>query len=636
MRSELHMAIQKRIVKTSVFLIILLHFFSTVHPVSAQTAEEKNFLLMYFKEEELVVESPTRNPKPVSETAENITVVTASDIALMNAHTLADVLNTVTGVQIFMTGGPGTTAVSYIQGSDNTHVTVMIDGIVLNTLADNISDVGMLPVQMIQKIEIIQGPASSAWGSALGGVVNVITKSGGLFNQGNKASLSMGERKSDDFRVETMGKQDNLGYYLAAGRLQSDGVTPHLGLSNNNAYGKLTYDLTGNTNVLFSAGLVNVKRNTAEIDEFDVSYKTITELAYSTLAVNSSLNKDVSLNIALRTMHNRAIYKTYQLSSGDMVDYQKYKDAGYGASAKLAWINACNSVVAGLDYNDDALESNTFLGDRQTLRTSAIYINDTIVLGNLSLTPGIRYDNTSTNGDATSPSLGIAYGISKSTLLRIYAGEGFNIPPLNYTYGNTSTFTANPDLKPEKVRSYQAGAETASRYLWLKASVFRNDVRSAVFLQEDPTTSFIHAINQARQRRQGFEIEMKTAPLYNTALIAGAEFVKAKDLDTDQTLPGVPTRVYDLGLQYDDRSSLKALLKGRYIDWNADPSPVPFESKDRNFVFDLNVVKKIYEHRDSSLNAFLTVHNIFNQEQYLVQIYQNPKQWIEGGVGYTF
>ena len=145
---------------------------------------------MYFKPEELVAETPTRSPKPVSKTAENVTVVTASDIQLMNAHTLAEVLNMVTGVQVFGLGDPGIRANAFIQGSDAQQVTVIIDGVVLNNLSDNSVDVGLIPVQNIEKIEIIKGPASSAWGSALGGVVNIITKAGKANNHGGMLSAS--------------------------------------------------------------------------------------------------------------------------------------------------------------------------------------------------------------------------------------------------------------------------------------------------------------------------------------------------------------------------------------------------------------------------------------------------------------
>ena len=161
---------------------------------------------MYFKEEELVVESPTRSRKSLTQVAENMTVVTAADIRLMNAHTVADVLNTVTGVQVQITGGPGSVANASIQGSESSHVTVFMDGIPLNNLSDNVTDIGSLPVQNIDRIEIVKGPASSAWGSSLGGVINIITKSGSDSDKRGMISASYGKRNTGDFRVETSGK----------------------------------------------------------------------------------------------------------------------------------------------------------------------------------------------------------------------------------------------------------------------------------------------------------------------------------------------------------------------------------------------------------------------------------------------
>jgi vitamin B12 transporter len=631
MTTEKHMAIKKQLIRISAFLIFMQQILSTVAPVSAQTADEKNFLLMYFKEEELVVESSTRSPKPVSEVAENVTVVTASDIELMNAHTLADVLNTVTGVQTFMTGGPGQIASAYIQASDQRHVTVMIDGVVLNNIADNIVDLGTIPVQMIRKIEIIKGPASSAWGSALGGVVNVITKMGSPDSQGNMASASYGTKNSGDFRAETMGKQGKLGYYLTAGRLQSDGLTPHFNVSDNNAYTKLTYDLTDNTSVLFSLGYGNNSRGAGEDTVYDLSYGNVMELTHSTLAVNSILAKDMELNVSIRSIHQEFA----MWSAGSFVSNYKYTDKGYGSSAKLTWRNANNTIVFGADYDNKTLKSDLIAGGEQGLIKSALYANDTMTFGKLSITPGIRFDTTNSNGDAASPSLGITYGLVNNTLIRVYAANGFNIPPLAYTYGDGSTEISNPDLKAEMVRSYQAGVETSAlKYAWVKLMGFRNEIHDAINV-ESASTGLNIAENNARQRRQGVELEAKTLPVYNVSLTAGADFIDAKDLESGQRLQYVPTRVYDLGLLYDDEHAFKALLKGRYIDWNADPlSSYPGEYN--SFIFELNMIKKIHQHMDTSLEAFLNLHNILNGNQYLLSIYPNPERWFEGGIRYKF
>ena len=79
--------------------------FLFVPHVLAQSQEELDLLKLYYRDKDLVF-TPTRALQPVSRTAENVTVVTAEEIEKMNAHTLADVLNTVTGVQVQARGGP--------------------------------------------------------------------------------------------------------------------------------------------------------------------------------------------------------------------------------------------------------------------------------------------------------------------------------------------------------------------------------------------------------------------------------------------------------------------------------------------------------------------------------------------------
>ncbi len=588
---------------------------------------------MYFKEEELVVESPTRSPKPVSQTAENITVITASDIELMNAHTLAEVLNTITGVQVWMHGGPGTMAAGYIQGSETRHVTIIIDGVVLNNIGDNAVDSGMIPVQNIEKIEIIKGPASSAWGSALGGVMNIITKSGSMDNKGGMISASYGTKNTGDFRAEARDKHDRFSYYLTAGRLQSNGLTtPNFDVSENNAYAKLMYDITQKTNVLLSLGYEKTSRGDgSDPPGNDTFYDNTWEIMHSTLALNSALNKNLELNVSVRAIRQVYETETSGLSQGD----ERYSDRGYGSSAKLTWKDTSQTVVFGADYDDKIFKSDFITGGEQGTKKWAVYANDTISFDKLTITPGVRYDDTDSSGAITSPSLGIAYSFANSTMLRLYAAKGFNISPLGYTYIDTTSYSPNTDLKMEKVRSYQAGAETAAlKYLWMKVSVFWNEIRDAISQAPSPVDSAKSTyVNEGRQRRRGVDFEVKTHPVYNTSLSAGAEYVDAKDLDTGLRLELVPTHIYDVGLRYDDEQSFKALLIGRYINWNAPPD---YNAKYNSFVFDLHMIKKIYQRRDAALEAFADAHNLFNGSQYAVDTFKNPERWFEGGIRYKF
>jgi len=622
----------KNISFCSIFTLSLL--VAAITPAFAQSDEEKNFLLMYFKEEELVVVSPTRSPKHVSQVAENVTVVTASDIELMNAHTLAEVLNTVTGVQVLMLGDPGIGANAFIQGSDATHVTVIIDGVVLNNLSDNNVNVGLIPVQNIEKIEIIKGPASSAWGSALGGMVNIITKAGTDANQGGMLSASYGTRSTEDFRAEARGKQDRFGYYLTAGRLQTDGLRPNFHVSENNAYTKLTYDLTDKTNMLFSLGYEKSRRGNGYQTFFqlnDLSEDDTESIQHTTVALNSSLNQNMELNLSIRTL--RVVLEND--FSGAVIENDKTIDKGYGSSAKLTWKGESQVIVLGADADSKKFDSLMVTGGEQELRKWAIYANDTISLNRLSITPGVRHDHTNSNSAITSPSLGLAYNFANSTIVRLYAAKGFTIPPLGYTYIDNLYYSPNPDLKMEKVYSYQAGVESAAlKYFWMKISVFWNEIRDVFAVEASPVDPAKYTfVNKNRQRRRGIDFEVKTASFYNTFLTAGTEYIEARDLDTDTRLQGGQTRIYDLGLHYDDQQSFKALLNGRYIDWNMDPF---YHGSYGSFVFDLHMMKKILQHKDASLEAFADVRNLFNGSQYAYDSYKNPKRWIEGGIRYNF
>src|SRR4030043_2145124 len=93
----------------------VLFFFFFYHSAYAQIEEEMKILQMFYKEEELVV-TPTRYPKPISQVAENIKIITAEQIESMNAHTLTDVLNTIPGIQVDIRGGPGGEATAPFTG----------------------------------------------------------------------------------------------------------------------------------------------------------------------------------------------------------------------------------------------------------------------------------------------------------------------------------------------------------------------------------------------------------------------------------------------------------------------------------------------------------------------------------------
>jgi vitamin B12 transporter len=620
--------------KTSLlFLCFYLGLFALPNSSQAQVNEEMRVLQLFYQDTDLVI-SASRSEKSISQVAENIAIVTADDIKAMNAHTVSDVLNTVTGLNLSNYTGRASPANLTVQGSATRHVTVLIDGVVQNNISDNFPDVGGMRVQHIARIEIIKGPASSSWGSSLGGVINIITKSpDDSRNFGGILSASIGNRSTGDYRGEISGAVGTLGYYLAGGGLLSDGLHPHTMLESGNIYSKLRWQPTDKSTLTLTLDYFNASRGIGEFPLYGVSFFNRGNRFSSTLALQQSLGAELSLDLNLRTLLTKTEIKMSPYLSDAELQSTRSEDSTFGGSARLTWSQHWHTLVFGNDFDFGASDSQLFASGSQRLDKWAFYLNDTMKFGRFSLTPGVRYDNTNTNGDFWSPSLGATCTVADSTVIRGYVARGFSIPPLGLTFGTGFFSLPNPALKMERVWSYSAGFETAAlKYLWLKTTYFRNDVSDALTSAILPGGLFM-VVNGGKQQREGVEVELKTSPMFNVSLTGGFTFVNAKDKMTGEIVKDVPRYAYDIGVQYDDSRILKALLKGRYVDWNASPDS---GGKYDALIWDLNLSKEITLSEAVTAEVFFTAHNLFNGAQYVFSLYQNPRRWFEGGLRFSF
>ena len=136
--------------------------------------------------------------------------------------------------------------------------------------------------------------------------------------------------------------------------------------------------------------------------------------------------------------------------------------------------------------------------------------------------------------------------------------------------------------------------------------------------------------NAGSVRRQGIEAEAETVPLYNLTLRAGFAYV---DLDPANDIGSTGLHTWNVGIRYDDRKSFRAQLSGRYVWWDLDPAAMA--SYD-DFIWDLNVSKKIWSQKKTAVEVFLSAHNIFNGAQYTFGDIVNPGRWVEVGTRISF
>jgi vitamin B12 transporter len=321
------------------------------------------------------------------------------------------------------------------------------------------------------------------------------------------------------------------------------------------------------------------------------------------------------------------------MGTGLVINANTGRERSFGGSTKLLWTQKHHELAFGADFEAGQLKANFLKDGKQHLDRVGVFLNDTLTLGKFSFTPGLRYDRTSANGDFWSPSLGVTFSPLESTVLRAYVARGFNIPPLSFTFGDGFFSVANPDLRMDKVWSYSLGLETTLlRYFWLKTTLFRHDISD---LQDSvPLGDEIFTYkNYGKQRRQGVEVELKTMPLFNTSLTAGYALIDATDRITGADVPDTAHYTWDLGLQYDDRKSFRATLKGHYIRWNGS---VPVTTSSSAMIWDLFLAKRFPLSDRREMEIFFSGRNLFNGSQYLIDLYRNPGRWFEGGLRFSF
>ncbi|BCG47487.1 TonB-dependent receptor [Citrifermentans bremense] len=563
------------------------------------------------------VVSGTRSPRPASQTAENITVVTAQDIDTINAHTLADVLSYVTGVQLEMTRTPGTPVNFEVQGSNYNHVLVLLDGVPINNLADNFPDVSSIPVQLIERVEVVKGAASSSWGNALGGVINVITKSPDPERPvGGVVSASYGQRETLDARAELTGTNNRFGYYLTGGKLRSDGLLPNNMADKNNFYGKLQYALPARGSLSLTTAVMD-----GESGMFGAGVNranTDSTLIVSTLASQYQLMDHLLVEGALVTTESSAKLLRQGLVAPGTVGTMAFEteESRLGGNLQLSWLDDLQRITAGIDYEHVSahMVNGIALADLLNRRADRVglYLSDTLTLGRFALTPSARFDSTGSAGDHFSPSFGVTYALTENSVLRGYTSRGYSLTSLNRS------------ASTEKVWTSQLGFETGDiPGLWLKGTLFRNDTWDII-------SGSTRAITYERHVKQGAEIEAKTIPIFRTSLTTGYTYIRGTHGDSGPHLDGVPKHTVQVGLRYQDYSAFQAHLNGRFIDWDN-----PGTGKYGAIIWDLHL-RKTVELSETSLEIFASVRNLFNGDQYLDAVYRNPGRWVELGVRCNF
>lgn len=592
------------------------------------------------------VYTPTRFRNPAGHVADNVTVVTAEDIADMQARSVAEILENVNGMLISWSKDVLAPSLLHVQGSETYHVAVKLDGVPINFLSSGDAEINTIPVNIIEKIEIIKGPASAAWGSALGGVINIITKGW----EGPRATLNAayGERNTTSSGVQVSGLKDNLGYYAYAGTQHSKGLVSSRGGNSSEGFAKLLYIIDYGLNLEVAMGVSDPETDLGPYPDYGIlssSFENPT--SFISTKFETPVSKRFSFNISAFHTKREPILEHKSLENEGLFQKSEYKERSTGILSQLLWRYRRHSVVLGFDYFHNKLDQDIYSGLEwqldgapAELNTSpdktewALYTNGTFVFGKWAFSPGVRFDHNDITGSFISPTVGATYRFEdKRTLLRASISRGFADPGLSLLEGGALFLDPNPDLDPETVWSYQAGIETSAiKYIRLKSTLFYHDSRDvhdrSLYASAPPTYNDQY-INNGRVTRKGAEIEVETLPFNSVSFSAS---ISHTDINYHETNENGYVTTGNVKIKYHNPKVAKVLFYGQLNHW----SHPTYSSKNEVPIWNLTINKEFPISKNLKAFVFCKGYNLFNGRCAAQNEDINPKRWFETGIKLEF
>jgi vitamin B12 transporter len=476
-----------------------------------------------------VVVTATRLPQPQSQTLQPVTIITARDIASAGQQTLVEVLQALGGVEITSNGGYGQTSGVFIRGANSNQTLVLVDGMRINSATTGTTAFENIPLDQIQRIEVVAGPMSGLYGSdAIGGVIQIFTKSGqyapttnvsaGAGTYGTYSASAAINRAAGATEFSVSG-----GYFYTMG---FDATKPSIPFDQHNP------DKDGYRNTNFSAKLAQHLdgNNELGITAFQSDGFTHFDASPTTDDINHEILSAYSVY-----SRNRVDAWESLLKAGESTDDSTVSGAFPGffrtRQPQVTWQNNIKlgpgTAIAGLEYLQQRVDSDTAYAQTSRIINSAFagYLGE---LGSHAWQVNVRQDDNSQFGNHTTGLLGYAYRVIPDLRVRASVATGFKAPTFNDLY---FPGFSNPNLQPERSLnrelglSYQAGSDS------FNATYFDNHITDLIVLDQN----FVPQ-NLGQARIDGLELGYY-AVLGGYRLSAKATVQNPVDEATGQMLP---------------------------------------------------------------------------------------------------
>jgi vitamin B12 transporter len=440
----------------------------------------------------------TRTPQPISALLSDVRVIDAVDIAAAGNETLTELLRSRGGLEISANGGPGQVSGVFIRGTNSNHLVVMIDGVRVNSATAGTNAFENIPLDQIDHIEILRGPASSLYGAdAIGGVIQIFTKRGA-----DRSSFTAG---AGSWHSERYTAQLARGLGATRVSLQA-GYQETQAFSATNEKAGFSFNPDDDPYRAKNFGF-DVDRRWAPGQEI-AAHALVSEgtTHFDAGATSDDVNRQRLSTYALQSRNSiSAIWQsTLRVARGtdDLATRGTFPSAFRTDQDQATWQNdisaAGGQIAAGLEYRREKVTSDTAY--TQTARTiRSVFTAYSGAFDAHLLQASARHDQNTQFGDRNTGN--VAYGYRVTPDWRISAGvaNAFKAPSFNDLYfPSVFGFSGNPNLKPERALNREAAIRYGAEGRHGGLTLYRNRIRDLVAV--DPSFTTVVNVNEARIR----------------------------------------------------------------------------------------------------------------------------------------
>ena len=481
-------------------------------------------------EMEEVVVTATRIPTPISKTLSATTIITAEDIERIKPDGIGDLLNRISGIGFRDSGGRGSAGSLFIRGSSSKHTIILINGIRTSSATLGTTSLINIPLEQIERIEVVKGPLSSLYGAdAIGGVIQIFTKKYDAQDLESSISSTIGSNKTSKFSGSFKVGTEDIGLVASLSYENTDGIdrTACKKLGNEDE------DLYRNKSAHLSLSSALQDNLDWHINHSRSESKTEYDHGFGCSAGGDNLYTKSKLNITnMRLDYDFSTTTKILFNLGTTTDlsqpknsYIKTRKYDYSIQGDMN-LSDQNQISIGADYHKDKVTSTT-LYDKTKRSNKGLFLVWQRTGDKFGTVANVRYDDNQAYG--SNSNLNFQQSIQLTNGYQIIAsyGTGFQAPSFNDLYWPGF---GNPDLLPEESKSYELSLRKNLQHLDWQVNIFQTKIKNLITGQRA-------ASNLKSATIKGIEFELNKQ-WEDLSLLFNMEYLDTRNDETNKFLDG--------------------------------------------------------------------------------------------------